>query len=109
MDACMLSHVQLRNPTDCSPPGSSVHGISQAIILEWVAVSSSEGSSLPRDPTRIPCVSFIGRWVLYHLGMRGGDTTGQSGLCRKRRWARGSPSGSTGVRGRDGTCCMWPA
>ena len=56
MHACMLSHVQLRNPTDCSPPGSSVHGISQARILEWVAVSSSEGSSLPRDPTHIPCL-----------------------------------------------------
>ena len=56
MHACMLSHVQLRNPTDCSPPGSSVHGISQARILEWLAVSSSEGSSLPRDPTRIPCL-----------------------------------------------------
>ena len=33
---------------DCSPPGSSVHGISQARILEWVAISFSEGSSRPR-------------------------------------------------------------
>ena len=39
---------------DCSPPGSSVHGISQARMLEWVAVSSSRGSSQPRDRT---CVS----------------------------------------------------
>ena len=37
--------VSLCNPMDCSPPGSSVHGISQARILEWVAVSSSRGSS----------------------------------------------------------------
>ena len=36
-------------PMDCSPPGSSVHGISQARILEWVAISSSRGSSQPRD------------------------------------------------------------
>ena len=36
-------------PTDCSPPGSYVHGISQARILEWVAISYSKGSSQPRD------------------------------------------------------------
>ena len=48
---------------NCSPPGSSVHGIFQARILEWVAISSSRGSSQPRDPTHVCC---IGRWVLYH-------------------------------------------
>ena len=37
----------LCNPMDCSPPGSSVHGILQARILEWVAISSSRGSSPP--------------------------------------------------------------
>ena len=37
------------DPMDCSPPGSSVHGISQARILEWVAISLSRGSSQPRD------------------------------------------------------------
>ena len=40
----------------CSPPGSSVHGILQARILEWVAMSSSRGSSQPRDPTRVSCL-----------------------------------------------------
>ena len=44
-------------PVDCSPPGSSVHGISQARILEWVAISSSRGSSWPRDQTHDSCVS----------------------------------------------------
>ena len=44
---------------DCSPPGTSVHGISQARILEWVAISFSRGSSQSRDQT---CVSCIGRW-----------------------------------------------
>ena len=39
------------DPLDCSPPGSSVHGILQARILEWVAMPSSRGSSQPRDGT----------------------------------------------------------
>ena len=56
----------LCNPIDCSPPGSSVHGILQARILEQVAISCSRGSSWPRDPTRVPCVSWIGRRILYH-------------------------------------------
>ena len=53
--ACVFScfsHVRLFcNPTDSSPPGSSVHGILQARILEWFAVPSSRGSSQPRDQT----------------------------------------------------------
>ena len=39
----------LSNPMDSSPPGSSVHGILQARILEWAAISFSRGSSQPRD------------------------------------------------------------
>ena len=50
----------------CILPGSSVHGISQARILEWVAISFSKGSSWSRDQTCIFCVSCIGRPVLYH-------------------------------------------
>ena len=50
---------------DCSPPGSSVRGILQA-ILEWVAISSSSGSSQPRDQIHFFYVSYIGRQVLYH-------------------------------------------
>ena len=42
---------------DCSLPGSSVHGISQARILEWVAISSSRGSSPPKDQTHLSCSS----------------------------------------------------
>ena len=45
------------NLMDCSIPGSSVHGISQARILEWVAISSSRGSSWPRDLTHISCIA----------------------------------------------------
>ena len=59
-DQCVLYAKSLQScPTlcdamDCSPPGSSVHGIFQARILEWVAMPSSRGSSQPRDPTRNP-------------------------------------------------------
>ena len=38
---------------DCSLPGSSVHGIFQAIVLEWIAISFSRGSSRPRDQARV--------------------------------------------------------
>ena len=47
---------------DCSLPGFSVHGISQARILEWVAIFFSRGSSQHKDETH---VSWIGRWILY--------------------------------------------
>ena len=53
-------------PHNCSPPGSSVHGIFQARILEGVAISFSRGSSQPRDRTWVSCVSCISRWILYH-------------------------------------------
>ena len=45
------SCLTLGDPMDCSLPGSSVHGILPARILEWVAISFSRGSSLPRDQT----------------------------------------------------------
>ena len=43
----------LCNPTDCSLPGSSIHGIFQARVLKWVSISFSRGSSQPRDRTQI--------------------------------------------------------
>ena len=51
---------------DCSLPGSSTHGVLQARILEWVAISSSKGSSQLRDWAHVSYGSCIGRWVLYH-------------------------------------------
>ena len=63
------------HPKDCSPPGSSVHGISQAGILEWVAISFSRGSSSPRDQTR---VSRIGRGIVYLWATRAAHC---SSLC----------------------------
>ena len=70
--ACMRAKslqlcLTLYNPMDCSPSGSSVHGILQVRILEWVAISYPRGSSLPRDWTHVSCTSCIGRQVLYHL------------------------------------------
>ena len=51
------------NCMDCSPPGSSKHGMSQAGILEWVAISFSRGSFWPRDQT---CILCLGKQILYH-------------------------------------------
>ena len=47
----------LCDPMDCSPPGSSIHGISQARILGWVAIPFSRGSSRPRDRTHVCCIT----------------------------------------------------
>ena len=53
-----LTRVQLCNPTDHSPPGSSVHSrIFPERLLEWVAISSSRGSSWLRDWTRVSCIA----------------------------------------------------
>ena len=65
MDCCFSfakSCPTLCDPMDRISLGSSVHVIFQARILEWVAISSSRGSSRPRDGAHVSC---IGRWVLY--------------------------------------------
>ena len=61
---CVLD-AQSCDPIDCSPPGSSVHGISQGRMLEWVAVSSSRGSSWPRDWTWVSHIAggFFTIWA----------------------------------------------
>ena len=68
-NCCLVakSCLTLCHPMDCSPPGYSIHGISQARILERVAISFSKGSSWPRDWTFISC---IGRQVPYHWATR---------------------------------------
>ena len=57
---------------DGSPPGSSVHGIFQASTLEWVAISSSRGSSQPRDRTRVFCIAgrLFTIWVTRKAPMK---------------------------------------
>ena len=51
------SCLTLCDPMDCSLPGSSVRGIFQARVLEWVAISFSRGSSQPRDQTQVSCIA----------------------------------------------------
>ena len=55
----------LCDPMDCSPPGSSVHGVLQARILKWVAIPSSRGSSQPKDWTQVSCIKgrFFTIWA----------------------------------------------
>ena len=63
----------LPTPMDCNLPGSSVHGILQARMLEWVAISFSRGSSLPKNWTQVSCIA--GRWF-PNWAMREAQTTG---------------------------------
>ena len=76
---CLVAQLCLTlcHPVDCSPPGSSVRGISQARILGWVAMLSFRRSSRPKDRT---CISYIGRPVLYHLSHQGSPGRVMTGL-----------------------------
>ena len=55
------------DPMDCSPPGSCVHGILQARVLEWFAMASPRRYSQPRDWTKVSCIC---RGILYHWTIR---------------------------------------
>ena len=73
---------------NCSRPGSSVHEVFQARILEWLAMPTSRGSSQPRDQTCVSCISCTGRQILYHWA-----TWEATCLCRLfygilRKWSR---------------------
>ena len=59
---------------DCSPPGSSVYGIFQARILEWVAVSSSRASSWSRDQACVSCVSCLAGKFITHKPATSSET-----------------------------------
>ena len=61
------SCLTLWEPMDCSQPGSSIHGILQASILEWIAIPFSRGSSQPRDGTQFSQI----RQILYQLSLQG--------------------------------------
>ena len=65
-----ISHKVVSNfchPMDCSLPGSSVHGVLQARILEWVVISLSKGSSQPSNRTQVSCIPgrFFTYWTTY--------------------------------------------
>ena len=64
----------LCEPMDYSPPGSSIHWISQARVLEWVTISFSRASSRPRDlDSHLLCL-LMGRQLVYHLHHLGNPT-----------------------------------
>ena len=62
----LQSCLTLYDPMDCNLPDSSIHGILQSRILEWIPMPSSRGASPLGDRTRISYVSCLGRQVLYH-------------------------------------------
>ena len=78
----------LCDPTDCSPPGSSVHGILQARTLAWVAVHVSRGSSWPRDRTRVSSVFCIGKWILYHWCHLGSPQHSIIAISARLKWKK---------------------
>ena len=76
-------------PMDCTSPSFSLHGISQARILEWIAISFSRGSSPPRDWTHISC---IGRQILYHWATWKAYSYKQEGVIRSHWEGKGGGS-----------------
>ena len=62
-ERAVLSCPALCDPTDYGPPGSSVHGILRAGMLEWAATFCSRGSSRLRDGTFISCLCLLQWWV----------------------------------------------
>ena len=63
---CAQSCLTICDIMGCNPPGPYVHGIFLERTLDWVAISSSRGSSPSRDQTQVSCVFCIGRWILYY-------------------------------------------
>ena len=80
----------LCNPMDCSLPRFSVHGIFQARVLEWVAISFSKGSSRPRDRT---WVSSHCRQTLYCLSYEGRQPAQRNNSCLLSRYGTGLVQG----------------
>ena len=77
----------LGDPKDCSPPGSSVHGILQARILEWVAIAFSRGSSWPRDRSQVSHIAgrFFTMWATREANAIEKNKTSQG------KWKQGLP------------------
>ena len=72
----------LCNPMDCSPPGSSVHGIISRQIQEWVAISFSRGSSQPRGQIWVSCITdrFFIIWAIRKV------LTSNKMTVNRKRW-----------------------
>ena len=76
---CLYTCLTLYDPMNCSLPGSSVHGILQARILEWVAISFSRASSRPRKQARVSCIAgrFFTNWAM---------SRGLTESCGRKSW-----------------------
>ena len=74
----------LSKPMDCSPPGSSDHGVLQVRILEWVPIPFSRGYSQLRDQSQVFC-----RWILYHLSHQGSP---ESSYAAAAKWLQSCPT-----------------
>ena len=79
----MCSVMSLCSLINCSPPDSSVHGILQARILERVAISSSRGSSRPRDGTQVSCIA--GRFFTTMPPGKPGPPVGSGDGCTPKK------------------------
>ena len=93
----LQSCLTLCDPMDHNPPGSPVHGILQARLLEWVAKPSSRGSSWLRDPTCISYISCIGKGVVYHWCLHEGGITLGKGTCGRKLSCKPSTIYTLGV------------
>ena len=97
------SYPTLFNPMVCGPPGSSVHGISQARILEWVTISFSRGSSQHRDPTHTSPALQEDSLPLSHQGSPiikyPASKRHSRNVCRCSEWSKGIPSLVKGWQG----------
>ena len=86
LQSCLI----LCNPMDCSPPGSSIHGILQARILEWVAMPSSRGSFQPRDQAQASHIAgkFFIIWATWeaHTYITNGKISAKIKFDKERAW-----------------------
>ena len=84
---CLVAQLCLTlcDPMNYSLPGSSIHGISQARILEWLGNSFSRGSSWHRDWTCISCVFCFGRWILHQWATRELFSPNTSSLVKPKK------------------------
>ena len=103
----------LCNPIDCSPRGSSVHKISQARTLQWVATCLSRGSSWPRDRTQVSCVPCIAGRFFYLLSHRGSPCFSLTGnnieiiSCRQNGGAKLEAQNKRASWQDNQTDCVW--
>ena len=86
----LQSRLTLCDPLECSPLGSSLHGILQARILEWVAISFSKGSSWSRDQTQVSmCPSLASEFFTTSTTLNGGvASTGASLVIQDKKSTR---------------------